>query len=219
LPGNRQQGVFDMRLYFKPGACSLASRIILTELGLPYEAHKVDTESALTEGGVDYRKNNSRGYVPALELESGELLTENPAILQFLADTHPEPALAPAYGTLERARLQEWLNFISSELHKAYSPFFSGRTLEEAERERVHTVLARRIGDAEHRMADGRSYVLGECFSVADAYLFVVLNWSNFIGIDLAAWPHLARYVQRIASRPAVRTALATEGLIVEAAA
>jgi glutathione S-transferase len=219
LPDNRQQGVFDMRLYFKPGACSLASRIILTELGLPYEAHKVDTGTALTESGVDYRTINPKGYVPALELENGEFLTENPAILQFLADTHPEAALAPAYGTLERARLQEWLNFISSELHKAYSPFFSGRILEEADKERIHAVLARRIGDVEHRLADGRSYALGERFSVADAYLFVVLNWSNFIGIDLAPWPHLVRYVQRVASRPAVRTAMTSEGLIVEAAA
>ena len=116
-----------MRLYYKPGACSLSSRIVLAELGVAHESVKVDTETGRTETGSDYRRINPKGYVPALELETGEVLTENPAILQFLADSNPKANLAPTPGTLDRARLQEWLNFTSSELHKAFSPFFSGR--------------------------------------------------------------------------------------------
>lgn len=208
-----------MRLYFKPGACSLSSRIVLTELGLAHDSVKVDTDAGRTEAGDDYRAINPKGYVPALDLGNGDVLTENPAILQYLADSNPEAYLAPPAGTLERARLQEWLNFTSSELHKALSPFFSGRKLAEDEQARAHETLARRIGDVEHRLSDGRSYALGENFSVADAYLFVVLNWCNFIGVDLQRWPHATAYVQRVAARPAVRTAMAREGLIKEAAA
>lgn len=207
-----------MRLYFKPGACSLASRIVLTELGLPHEAIKVDTETGLTEHDADYRTINPKGYVPALEID-GAVITENAAILQYLADTNQTARLAPANGTLERAYLQQWLNFTSSELHKAYSPYFSGRAPEGVEKEAVDAKLARRIGDVEVGLADGRSFILGESFTVADAYLFVVLNWSNFIGLDLARWPHVAAYVSRVAMRPAVRTAMLREGLIEEVAA
>jgi glutathione S-transferase len=202
-----------MRLYFKPGACSLSSRIVLAELGLAYESIEVDTDAGVTETESDYGAINPKGYVPALELETGEILTENPAILQFLADTSAQSDLAPPAGTLERARLQEWLNFTSSELHKAFSPFFDKRQLDKAERERAHAVLARRIGDVERGLSDGRSFVLGEKFSVADAYLFVVLNWSNFIGLDLERWPSVSAYVARVASRPAVRAAMASEGV------
>ncbi|MBB4019465.1 glutathione S-transferase [Chelatococcus caeni] len=205
-----------MRLYFKPGACSLSSRIALTEIGLAYDALRVDTEAGLTETGADYRAVNPKGYVPALELDDGTILTENPAILQFLADTHPQAGLAPAYGTLERARLQEWLNFTSSELHKAFGPYFRGHPLEEAEKEPVRLRLARRMGDVEHGLADGREFILGDSFTVADAYLFVVLNWSGFIGFDLARWPHAAAYVARIAARPSVRDAMRQEGLIAD---
>jgi glutathione S-transferase len=208
-----------MRLYFKPGACSLSSRIVLTELGLAHDSIKVDTEAGRTEAGSDYRAINPKGYVPALELVSGEVLTENPAILQYLADSSPQAHLAPAAGTLERARLQEWLNFTSSELHKAFSPFFSGRKLNEDEQRRAHEALVRRVGDVERGLSDGRSYALGENFSVADAYLFVVLNWCNFISVDLQRWPHVAAFVARVAARPAVRAAMAREGLIEEAAA
>lgn len=207
-----------MRLYFKPAACSLASRIVLTELGLPYEAIKVDTDTGLTEHNADYRAINPKGYVPALE-NGGAIITENPAILQYLADSTPNSGLAPVYGTLERAYLQQWLNFTSSELHKSFSPYFSGRTLEGAEKEAVDAKLARRIGDVEAGLADGRSYILGESFTVADSYLFVVLNWSNFIGFDLARWPNVSAFVSRVASRPAVRFAMLSEGLIEEVAA
>jgi glutathione S-transferase len=208
-----------MRLYFKPGACSLSSRIVLTELGLAHESSKVDTATGRTEAGPDYRAINPKGYVPALELGNGDVLTENPAILQYLADANPHANLAPPAGTLERARLQEWLNFTSAELHKAFSPFFSERALNEGEKSGAQETLVRRIGDVERGLSDGRSYALGSNFSVADAYLFVVLNWCNFIGVDLQRWPHVAAFVQRVAARPAVRAAMAREGLIKEAAA
>jgi glutathione S-transferase len=208
-----------MRLYFKPGACSLSSRIVLTELGLAHESSKVDTATGRTEAGADYRAINPKGYVPALELGNGDVLTENPAILQYLADANPQANLAPPAGTLERARLQEWLNFTSAELHKAFSPFFSGRALDADEKSGAQETLVRRIGDVERGLSDGRSHALGNDFSVADAYLFVVLNWCNFIGVDLQPWPHVAAFVQRVAARPAVRAAMAREGLIEEAAA
>lgn len=202
-----------MLLYFKPGACSLSSRIVLTELGLPFEAIEVDTAAGTTRDGADYRAINPKGYVPALEIAPGTIITENPAILQYLADRVPQAGLAPAHGTIERARLQEWLNFISSELHKAFGPWFGGRPLDEAGASRALATLERRIGDVEHGLADGRRHILGETFTVADAYLFVVLNWSGAIGLDLSRWPKVAAYAARIAARPAVRAAMAAEGL------
>jgi glutathione S-transferase len=203
-----------MRLYFKPGACSMSSRIVLNELDLTFDAVNVDTESGMTEAGADYRSINPKGYVPALELADGAVLTENPAILQFLADAYPEARLAPVHGTFERARLQEWLNFTSSELHKAFGPYFRGQPLEETEKEQVDNRLARRIGDVEYGLSDGRDFILGNSFTVADAYLFVVLNWSNFIGFNLERWPHVAAYVTRIAARPSTRQAMRQEGLV-----
>lgn len=208
-----------MLLYFKPGACSLASRIVLLELGLPFEAIEVDTQAGTTKAGSDYRDINARGYVPALEVEPGVIVTENPAVLQYLADRAPGAGLAPAAGTLERVRLQQWLNFISSELHKAFSPYFRGQALEEAEKPRVEATLLRRIGDVETGLSDGRSFLLGETFSVADAYLFVVLNWASFIGVDLARWPRISAFMTRMLARPAVYEALAAEGLLRDEAA
>ncbi|WEZ85387.1 glutathione S-transferase C-terminal domain-containing protein (plasmid) [Rhizobium sp. 32-5/1] len=208
-----------MLLYFKPGACSLSARIVLTELGLPFESVRVDTAAGTTIDGADYRAINPKGYVPALEIEPGIVLTENPAILQYLADLRPQAGLAPATGTLDRVRLQEWLNFTSSELHKAFGPWFSGRSFEESEQSRAEINLARRIDDVERGLSDGRGFILGETFTVADAYLFVVLNWTGFIGFDLARWPTVAAYVARVAMRPAVRAALIAEGLLQEEAA
>lgn len=208
-----------MRLYFKPGACSMSSRIVLNELGITFDTERVDTENGVTEAGVDYRSINPKGYVPALELDSGAILSENPAILQFLADTHPEAGLAPASGTLERARLQEWLNFTSSELHKAFGPYFRGEPLDEAEKKQVDASLGRRMDDVERGLSDGREFILGIRFTVADAYLFVVLNWSSFVGLDLARWPRLGAYVARIADRPSARRAMRQEGLVVDEAA
>jgi glutathione S-transferase len=211
--------VSSMLLYFKPGACSLSSRIVLTELGLPFEAVKVDTDAGTTEDGSDYRAVNPKGYVPALEIAPGTVITENPAILQYLADQVPQAGLAPMTGKIERIRLQEWLSFTSSELHKAFSPWFSGRPLNGEEKSRAEANLDRRIGDVEQGLSDDRPFILGETFTVADAYLFVVLSWSGFIGVDLARWPKVAAYTTRIAARPAVRAALAAEGLLQSEAA
>lgn len=208
-----------MRLYFKPGACSLASRITLTELGIAHEAVQVDTERGITATGADYRAINSMGYVPALELDGGAVLTENPAILQYLADLEPSARLAPPYGTLERAYLQQWLNFISSELHKAYSPYFSAESPQGAARDAAMARIERRIGDVESALADGRSFLLGSSFSVADAYLFVVLNWSASIQHDLTSWPHVRAFMKRVGAREAVRAAMHAEGLRVPEAA
>lgn len=203
-----------MKLYFKPGACSLSPRIVLNELGLVFSAEQVDTGSGLTETGADYRRINPKGYVPALELDGGVVLTENPAILQYLADSYPEAGVAPVPGSVERARLQEWLNFTASELHKAFSPYFRGRALDDAEKVPVEAQLNRRIGDVEHGLADGRDFILGDRFSVADAYLFVVLNWSRFIGLDLSRWPSTQAYLARLSQRPSVKQAMRQEGLI-----
>jgi glutathione S-transferase len=202
-----------MKLYYKPGACSLSSRIVLTELDLPFEAVKVDTAAGLTETGEDFRTVNPRGYVPALRIDSDTVLTENAAILQYLADTRPEALLAPAAGSIERVRLQEWLSFISSELHVAFGPFFSGRADGDA-RQPALARLERRIGDVEQALGDGRDHLLGDRFSVADAYLFVVLNWTRFIGVDLKPWPQVAAFMDRVGQRPAVRSALIAEGLL-----
>ncbi len=201
-----------MLLYFMPGACSLASRIALIELNLPFDTSKVDTKTGQTDRGVDFRTINPKGYVPALEVEPGTIITENPAILQFIADLG-EPSLAPAAGTIERVRLQEWLNFTSSELHKAFSPWFSGRELAGEALERAQEARDRRIGDVEYALSDDRAFILGDSFTVADAYLFVVLSWSGFIGLDLERWPAVAAYVARVRDRPAVRAALVAEGL------
>ncbi len=203
-----------MRLYFKPGACSLASRITLIGAGAAFEAVKVDTEAGLTETGASYRAINPKGYVPAIELPDGAVVTENPAVLQYLADAHPAAGLAPAAGTLERTRLQEWLNFTSSELHKAFAPYFSGQALSPADKEQADQCLARRIGDVAHGLADGRRYILGDAFSVADAYLFVVLNWTGFIGFSLDSWPLVKAYCQRVSALSAVREAMRQEGLL-----
>lgn len=203
-----------MQLYFKPGACSLASRITLIELGLPFVGVPVDTAKATTADGADFRRINPKGYVPALEINPGVVITENPAILQYLADLAPERGLAPTAGGLERVRLQEWLAFTSSELHKAFAPWFSGRAMSSEDKARAEAHLGRRLDDVERQLADGRTYLLGEGFTVADAYLFVVLNWTRFIGVSLAPWPYTARFVDQVQARPAVRDALIEEGLI-----
>lgn len=147
------------------------------------------------------------------------MLTENPAILQYLADLRPQSGLAPSAGTLDRVRLQEWLNFTSSELHKAFAPWFSGRTFDEGEQSRAETNLARRIADIERGLSDGRRFILGQSFTVADAYMFVVLNWTGFIGFDLARRPKVAAYVARVGLRPVARAALIAEGLLQQEAA
>jgi len=203
-----------MKLYYKTGACSMASHIILNELGIQFELDKTDTDAGKTEAGEDFRKISPNGYVPALVNDEGDVITENPAVLQYLADQIPDVGLAPPNGTLERTRLQEALNFVSSELHKSFSPFFSGTALDADARQHAEDGIGRRVAHIERNLADGRAYLLGNTFTVADAYAFVVLNWTNFVGVSLDAYPKTQDYVTRVAARPAVVKAMVTEGLI-----
>ncbi|WP_333696738.1 glutathione transferase GstA [Phaeobacter italicus] len=202
-----------MKLYYKPGACPMASHIALYETGRPFEIEAVDTAAGRTEGGADYRAINPKGYVPALGLEDGGILTEGPAILQYIADSHPEAELAPAAGTLARARMQEQLNWIGTELHKAFGPLFRNGT-SEAGKDAARIAVAGKFDLIEAQLADGREWLVEDKFSVADAYLFVVSNWANFTGIDLSGWPNLAAFVSRSANRPSAQAAMRAEGLI-----
>jgi glutathione S-transferase len=201
-----------MKLFYSPGACSLSPHIVMREAGIPVQLVKVDLQAKKTEDGADYRSINSKGYVPALELPDGQRLTEGPAIVQYPADQAPARGLAPASGTIERYRLQEWLNFISTELHKQFSPLFDP-TAEAT----LKTRLIERIGtrlDWISKQIGTRDYLMGSAFTVADAYLFTVLNWSKHVGIDLARWPALSAHSARVAQRPAVREAMKAEGLL-----
>lgn len=202
-----------MKLYYAPGACSLSPHIVLHEAGIAAETEKVDLTTKTTASGGDYRRINPKGYVPALALDDGAVLTEGPAIVQYLADLRPASQLAPANGTLERYRLQEWLNFISSELHKTYSPLFNPATVAEA-REAAVGLLNKRYDYVETQLAD-RQYLMGETFTVADAYLFTISNWARFLKLDVvSARPNLSAYVERVMARPAVQSALKAEGLL-----
>lgn len=202
-----------MKLYYKPGACSLASHIALHEIGHALEIEAVDTDAGRTESGADYRAINPKGYVPALELDDGAVLTEGPAILQYIADSNPEAGLAPAAGTLGRARMHEQLNWIGTELHKAFGPLFREGTSKRG-KEDARTAVAGKFDLIEAQLKDCREWLVSGQFSVADAYLFVVSNWANFTGIDIARWPHLAAFVNRAAARPSAQVAMRTEGLI-----
>jgi glutathione S-transferase len=201
-----------MKLYYSPGACSLSPHIVLREGGFDFHLERVDLKTGQTETGRQYKTVNPLGYVPALELDDGEVLTEVPAIVQYLADRVPEKRLAPPAGSLPRYRLMEWLNFISTELHKGFGALFNPAFPEEA-RAIVRAQLERRLSETEQRLA-GKPYVMGEDFSVADAYLFTVLGWGKYVGLDLAPWPGLIAYLGRVAERPAVAAALKAEGLV-----
>lgn len=200
-----------MKLYYSPGACSLSPHIVLREGGFDFQLERVDLQSGRTETGRDYKTINPLGYVPALELDDGEVLTEGPAIVQYLADRVPEKRLASPAGTLARYRLMEWLNFISTELHKGFGALFNPAFPDEA-KAIVRAQLERRIGDADRRLG-GRPFAMGEDFTVADAYLFTVLGWGRYVNVDLSPWPNLVAYLDRIAARPAVQAALSAEGL------
>ncbi|HEY7944769.1 MAG: glutathione transferase GstA [Burkholderiales bacterium] len=205
-----------MKLYYSPGACSLSPHITFLEAGLSVTLAKVDTKTHKLSDGGDFYAINAKGYVPVLELDDGQRLTEGPAIVQYLADRKPGSQLAPAAGTIERYRLQEWLNFITSELHKQYSPFFAPTTPAE-----YKTVLREKLAQRLDWVAGqlgGNDYLMGKQFTVADAYLYTILRWSPFVGIDLARWPVLAAYRSRVEARPRVREALLAEGLIKEPA-
>ena len=200
-----------MKLFFSPGACSLSPHIALREAGLPVELVKVDLKAKTLADGSDFRAINGKGSVPVLGLPDGSVLTEGPAIVQYIADRNPAAGLAPANGTPERYRLQEILNFITSELHKGFSPLFNPDCPPEWKAQ-VKAMLGQRF-DWLSGQLDGKSYLLGEQFSVADGYLFTVLFWTRWVGIDLANWPVLQAFFERVAARPQVQAALAAEGL------
>ena len=205
-----------MKLYFAPDACSLSPHIVLRELGLNFEAVKVDTKTKKTASGGDFLAVNPKGYVPVLELDDGQRLTEGPAIVQYLADQKTEAKLAPANGTFERSRLQETLNFITSELHKGYSPLFNAAMPDDA-KAIFKDKLTQRYAYLDKVLAQ-HEYVLGAQFTVADAYLFTVTRWAKFVGLDLSQFAALTRYMQRIEARPAVQSALDAEAKAKKAA-
>lgn len=200
-----------MKLYYSPGACSLASHIALREAGAEFALERADIRAKTTETGADFTAISPRGAVPVLALADGAVLTEGVAIMQFVADSLTPGAL-PGPGTLARARLQEALNFISTEVHKSYSPFFRG--IEGAAREAQVALLDSRLALIEAQLADGRSWLTGESYGPADAYLFTVTNWSAKLGHDLSAFPRLLALRARVAARPAVQAAMQAEGLI-----
>lgn len=201
-----------MKLYFSPGACSLSPHIVLLEAGLQFDTEKVSLSNKKTASGADYTEINPKGYVPALRLDTGEVLTEGPAIVQYLADKAPEKKLAPPAGSMERYRLVEWLNFISTELHKSFSPLFRPNTPEET-KQAARNTLATRFGFVAKQL-EGKDYLMGNQFTVADAYLFTVMNWAGMVKLDLSPWPVLQAYQKRVAARPAVHAAMTAEGLI-----
>ena len=205
-----------MKLYYAPGTCALSPHIVAREAGLPLTLVRIDNKNKRTETGEDYRMINPKGYVPLLELDDGVRLSEGPAIVQYLADLAPAARLAPPNGTFDRYRLQEWLNFITSEIHKQFSPLFDATMPDEA-KEKFRNKLAGRFDWLTEQLAD-RDYLMESGFTAADAYLFTVLGWTKFTGPDLSRWPVLQRYVARIGARPAVQTAMREEGLLKEQA-
>ena len=199
------------KLYYSPGACSLSPHIVLREAGLPFDLVLTNLKTHTLADGTDYYTINPKGSVPLLELNDGQRLSEGPAIVQYIADQAPVSKLAPAAGTMERYRLMEWLNFITSELHKGFSPVFNPAMPEEAK------VLARarlsdRLGWVDTQL-EGKAYLMGDSFTVADAYLFTVAGWGKHVGVDIAPMKNLSAYMDRVAARPAVQAALKAEGL------
>ena len=201
-----------MKLYYAPGVCSLSPHIVLEEAGLKYSLVKTDIRAKTVEGGSDYKKTNPLGYVPALELDDGTILTEGPAIVQYVADKAPEKKLAPANGTLERYKMQSWLNFVSSELHKGFSPLFNPAMPDEAKKIARERLMAR-IEHVDKHLAT-HDYLMGKAFSLPDAYLFTVLRWTVPNKIDLAPFPHIQAFMKRMEARPAVKAAMKAEGLM-----
>jgi glutathione S-transferase len=199
-----------MKLYYSPGACSLAPHIALAEAGLDYEAVKVDLRKHQLADGTDYYTINPKGYVPLLELNDGERLSEVAVILQYIADQKPG-TLAPAYGTLARYRVMEWLNFIGTEIHKQFGPLWYPET-PDATKEKQRAALGKRF-DYVAKVLSTQPYLTGEAFTVADAYLFTVVNWSATLKIDLSPWPSLQQFQARVAARPQVHATLVAEGL------
>jgi glutathione S-transferase len=200
-----------MKLFYMPGACSLAPHIVANEAGIDLELVKVDGASKTTETEQNYLATNPNGYVPALVLEDGEALTEASVVVQYLADRKPESGLIPAAGEMSRYRVQQWLNFVATELHKSFSPFFRPGTPEETKSANKEH-LAKRIKFVDSSLA-GRSYLMGDVFSVADAYLWTILGWAKHVGLDLSPYANVQRYLGAVAARPAVQKSLREEGL------
>ena len=201
-----------MKLYYTPGACSMSPHIVLCESGLPFELVPADLKTHLLADGSDYYAVNPKGYVPLLELDTGERLSEGPAIVQYIADQVPAKQLAPANGTMARYHLQEWLNFTTSELHKGFSPLFNPAMPEEA-KALSRTRLVERFTWVNSQL-EGKQYLMGDTFTVADAYLFTVGNWAANVDVDIKGLPVLGAYMARVAARPAVQAAMKAEGLI-----
>lgn len=200
-----------MTLFYVPGACSMAPHIVLREAGFDFGAESVDLRAKTWAGG-DYKSVNPKGSVPALKLDDGQVLTEVAVLVQYIADQKPQSNLIPKFGTMERYRLQEWLNFISAELHKGFGPFWNPSSSAEA-KEAARTNLARRFDHIEGHLKS-HPYLMGETFSVADAYLFTILGWADLHKVDLSAWPQIQAFRQRVAARPKVMETLKAEGLM-----
>ena len=201
-----------MKLYFAPGACSLSPHIVLRETGTQFDLEQVNNQEKKTKSGVDYWTINPKGQVPVLELDNGERLTEGPVIVQYIADRKPEANLIPPCGSAERYRVQEWLNFTTSELHKSFGPLFRPTTPDA-----YKTISKENIGkrfDWVDKQLAGKQYVMGDRFTVADAYLYTISRWSSRVEIDLAKWSNLKAYADRVTARPKVREALKAEGLL-----
>lgn len=201
-----------MKLFYSPGACSMASHIVLNEIGQPFAIEKVDTTAKKTETGADYQTINPKGKVPALVIGS-EVLTEGPSILQYVADRAGDEGLAPKAGTLARARVNELLNFTGTEVHVAFHPLFNPAA-DDSAKDMARKAVGKKFDWLESRLSDGRAYLTGANFTIADAYAFVVSNWANFTGIDLGTWPNLKAFVERVAMRPATQATLKAEGLL-----
>ena len=198
-----------MKLYYSPGACSLAPHILLQESKAKYTLEKVDLKTKITEKGEDFKKINPKGYVPTLQLDNGEVLTEGPAIMQYIADQAPTSKLAPAAGTMARYRLQEWLNFITSEIHKGFSPLFNP-AVPDAYKIMVKENLGKRFDYLSDKLTKN-NFLMGNDFTAPDAYLYTTLTWSGYVGIDLNRWPSLQAFVKRVGDRPAVKAAHTAE--------
>ncbi|CAG1018144.1 glutathione S-transferase [Burkholderiaceae bacterium] len=201
-----------MKLFFSPGACSLAPHIVLREAGLPFTLEKVDTARHLTAHGADYYAVNPKGQVPLLELEDGQRLSEGPVIAQYIADRAQQRTLMPEPGSLARYRVMEWQNYITSELHKSFTPLFNG-ALDGAAKSLLRALLRKKFEWVDSRLSDS-DFLTGESFTAADAYLFTVAGWSRFVALDLSDLRHLQRFLAQVGERPAVREAMRAEGLL-----
>lgn len=200
-----------MKLYYSPGACSLSPHIVLREAGLPFTLEKTDLKTKKTAGGADYWSINSKGAVPALQLDDGRVLTEGPVVAQYIADQKPDCGLAPRWGTFERYQVMEMLNYIGSEVHTGFHPIFKPNVSPEAKAAAVEN-LEKKFDWLSKRITAGK-HLFGDAFTVADAYLFTVLRWTEFAKIDRGKWPTLAAYFELVGRRPAVQAAFKAEGI------